>query len=355
MRRVANPPNPYESQYHEWLEPPPPVAVEVYEETARSIVSENDSPDLPFRWSANPYRGCQHACDYCYARPYHEYLGFGAGTDFDTRLVVKINAPELLSQAFQRPSWRGESVNFSGITDCYQPLEAVWGLTRQCLEVCRDHANPAVVVTKGYLVVRDADLLRALDKRAGVTVYLSIPFANDADARLIEPHAPPPSRRFEAIRRLREAGVPVGILVAPLIPGLNDRDIPPILERAVAAGAYSAGYQALRLPGSTEKVFLERLRQKLPMRAERIENRIRDIRDGRLDDSRFGCRMTGQGAYWDSIRRLFAVSVRRFGLQRLRPPEALRKPAGNSSSRDGQLAFDFEQKNETKVRRRPKQ
>jgi len=314
MRRVSNPPNPYESRWVEWLEQPPPVAVEVYEELAKSILSENDSPDLPFRWSMNPYRGCQHACAYCYARPYHEYLGLGAGTDFDSKLVVKTNAVELLEVAFRRRGWKRDLVMFSGVTDCYQPLEAVWGLTRRCLDVCLRYANPVAVVTKGSLVMRDADVLAELDLRAGATVYVSIAFSDDRSARQIEPQAPPPSKRFEAIRRLSERGVPVGVFVSPVIPGLNDRDIPEILTRAADCGARWASMTPLRLPGPVEQVFLERIQRTLPMRAKRIERRLRDIRRGEMDDSRIGHRMTGSGVYWSSIRQLFDVSVRRAGL-----------------------------------------
>ena len=295
LRRVDNPPNPYDSQHAEWLEPPPVARIEVYEETSGSIISYNDSPDVPFTWSVNPYRGCQHACSYCYARTYHEYLGHGAGTDFDTKLVVKRNAAELLRAAFGKRGWSGEPVNFSGITDCYQPLEASYGVMRQCLEVCVSHRNPAVVVTKSFLVVRDADLIAELSRRAAAAVYLSIPFADDDKAKLIEPQAPPPSRRFEAIRRLREAGVPVGVVVSPIIPGLNDSEIPRILEQAVEAGASSASYTAIRLPGSVEAVFLKRLREVMPLRAERVIKRMRDIRDGCLHDSRFRERMRGSG------------------------------------------------------------
>lgn len=314
LRPVENPPNPYHSQHHEWLEPPPTARLEVYEDASATILSKNDSPDLPFTWSVNPYRGCQHACSYCYARPYHEYLDFGAGTDFDTKLVVKRNAAELLRAAFRHRRWKKEMVNFSGVTDCYQPLEAACGITRECLKVCLEFANPAGVVTKGFLVVRDADLLAELDRIAGARVYLSTPFADEGAARLMEPQAPPPGRRFEAIRRLRDAGVPVGVMVAPIIPGLNDQDIPSILEQAADAGAQSASYTALRLPGSVEPVFVERLRQALPLRADRVLNRLREIHGGKLSDARFGHRMRGEGVYWESIRSLFSISKRRFGL-----------------------------------------
>lgn len=316
MKKLDNPPNPYESRFHEWLEPPPPVRLEVYEETARSILSENDSPDIGFRWSANPYRGCQHACIYCYARPTHEYLGFGAGSDFETRLIVKTNAPELLDEAFRKPAWTGELLAFSGVTDCYQPLEAVWGLTRACLEVCLAFRNPASVVTKSYLVCRDADLLQDLTRQASMSVMFSIPFLDPNTARLVEPGAPTPERRFDAMKHLADAGVPVGILIGPIVPGLNDRDIPHLLRRAADHGATTAGYEALRLPGSVASVFLSRLRDVLPLQAERIENRIRDIRGGRLYDCRFRTRMRGEGVYWDSIKSLWDVNVRRCGLDK---------------------------------------
>jgi DNA repair photolyase len=316
MKRLDNPPNPYESQYHEWLEPPPPVRVEVYEEQARSILSENDSPDVGFRWSVNPYRGCQHACAYCYARPTHEYLGFGAGSDFETRLVVKTNAAELLDEALRRPAWSGELVAFSGVTDCYQPLEAVWGLTRACLEVCLAFGNPIGVVTKSYLVVRDADVLQDLAAQASASVMFSIPFLDAATARLIEPGAPTPDRQFAAMRRLADAGVPVGILTAPIIPGLNDQAIPGLLARAAENGATNAGYEMLRLPGSVAPVFLSRLRDVMPLRAGKIENRVREIRDGQLNDCRFGHRMTGRGTYWESVERLFEIAARKHNLDR---------------------------------------
>jgi DNA repair photolyase len=327
MKRLDNPPNPYESAHREWLEPPPAARVEVYEEQARSILSENQSPDVGFRWSVNPYRGCQHACIYCYARPTHEYLGFGAGSDFETRLVVKTNAPDLLDKAFRSKKWQGESVAMSGVTDCYQPLEAVYGLTRSCLQTCVRFRNPAAIVTKSYLVVRDADLLSELAHVAEAQVLFSIPLADAETARLIEPGAPTPDRRFEAMRRLSEAGVPVGILTAPIIPGLNDGHIPRLLERAAECGAQTAGFVALRLPGSVEPVFLSRLREAMPLRYQRVVHRIRDMRGGSLNESRFGDRMRGKGIYWESIRQLFEVTARRFGLDRPFPAVDVPAPA----------------------------
>ncbi|UCF35193.1 MAG: radical SAM protein [Phycisphaerales bacterium] len=314
MRRVDNPPNPYESSHAEWLEPPPPARIEVYEEQARSILSRNESPDLPFEWSVNPYRGCQHACAYCYARTYHEYLGFGAGTDFETRLVAKVNAPELLDAAFRKKSWRRQSVHFSGITDCYQPIEATYELTRRCLEVCLAHANSACIVTKGALVIRDADLLARLNRRAGASVLVSIPFAEAEPCKLLEPQAPPPDRRFEMIRRLREASVPTGVIVSPIVPSLTDHDIPEILERSAAAGATWATFTMLRLPGNVEKVFVRRLAEVMPLRKEKILNGLRAMRGGALNEGRFGCRFYGTGPRWKSIAGLFRIHQQRLGL-----------------------------------------
>ena len=348
LRLVDNPPNPYLSEHAEWLEPPPRARLEVYAERAKSILSKNDSPDLPYTWSVNPYRGCQHACAYCYARCTHEYLGFGAGTDFDTKLIAKRNAPELLDRALSRRAWKGEHLHFSGATDCYQPLEATEQLTRQCLEVCLARRNPACIVTKGALIVRDAELLAELHRVAGVQVVISIPFADAELARLVEPQASAPVRRFEAIRRLRSAGVPVGVFVSPVIPGLNDREIPAILARAAEAGANGASLTALRLPGNVEHVFVQRLREVLPLRAERVLARLRDIRGGRTNDTRFGARMRGQGVYWDSITQLFEVESKRHGLyagclSELPGAGGCRfaQPAVGPRAQATQLAFEF--------------
>ncbi|MCH7813216.1 MAG: radical SAM protein [Planctomycetes bacterium] len=326
MKRIDNPPNPYVAEHRQWLEPPPPARVEVYEERSRSILAQNESPDLPFRWSCNPYRGCQHGCTYCYARTSHEYLGLGAGTDFETKLVVKVNAPELLAKTLSGRGWSGEHVNFSGVTDCYQPLEAVYRLTQRCLAVCLEHRNPAVVVTKAFLVARDAELLAELNRVAGAQVWVSIPIADPTISRALEPQAPPPQRRFEAIARLSAAGVPVGVMVAPVIPGLSDRDIPAILRQAREAGAARATCIPLRLPGSVEQVFLSRLRRDLPLHANRVEQRLRDVRGGRLDEQRFGRRFRGQGVYWESVKRLFEVWRDRLGFESAGGGGAMEKP-----------------------------
>lgn len=313
LRRVANPPNPFASADCSWLGEAPPLRVEVFEETARSILSENDSPDIPFRYGLNPYRGCQHACSYCYARPTHEYLGYGAGTDFDTKLIVKTNAAELLERELRHID-PAESITISGVTDAYQPLESVYRLTRACLEVCLRQRRGAGIITKSFLVASDAGLLAEINNAAGARVYQSITFMDPLAARCIERGAPPPARRFEALKRLRDAGVPTFVFIAPVIPGLNDRDIPAILSAAAEAGACGAGYQALRLPGSVQEVFLGRLREDLPDRAERVEHHIRAMRGGQLTETRFGRRMRGEGEYWAGIEQLFKTTARRLGL-----------------------------------------
>src|SRR5262245_61084707 len=227
MRRpVENPPNPWLSAHVDWLGEPPEVALEVHEIEARSILSRNTSPDIAFTYSINPYQGCYHGCIYCYARPTHQYLQLGAGTDFERKIFVKTNAPQLLREAFAKPSWKGEYIVFSGNTDCYQPLEASYKLTRQCLELCLEHKNPVSLITKGGVILRDVDLLAELARTVGASVYVSITSLDDDVRKKIEPFAAPIDKRFEVLRRLSAAGVPTGVSVSPLIPGLNDSDVP---------------------------------------------------------------------------------------------------------------------------------
>jgi DNA repair photolyase len=326
---IRNPPNPWLTADVEWLEPEP-ARLEVYRDATRGILSHNDSPDIPFRWSVNPYRGCGHACAYCYARPTHEYLGFGAGTDFETRIAVKPRAAELLREAFERPGWKGELVAFSGVTDCYQPLEASWRLTRACLEVCAEYRNPVSIVTKAPLVERDLDLLSRLASEARASVSLSIPFLDRGHARALEPGAAAPERRLETLRRLSRAGVPCGVLLAPVIPGLNDEEVPRILEAAREAGATRAAWLLLKLPGSTRAVFEERLRAALPERAGRVLHRIRETRGGALDDARFGLRMRGEGPHAEALGALFRAVAQRLGFASQREveegPSTFRRP-----------------------------
>ncbi|HSB44869.1 MAG TPA: PA0069 family radical SAM protein [Nitrospira sp.] len=315
MRAVSNPPNPFELQYRELLEPASPARLELYEDAAKEILSRNESPDLPFRWSLNPYRGCFHGCAYCYARPTHEYWGFGSGTDFESKIIMKRDAPALLRKAFEKPSWRGELIVFSGNTDCYQPVEASLELTRACLEVCAEYRNPVGIITKGILVLRDLELLKRLQQEVWVRVYFSIPFADDEVARLVEPHAPSSGRRFDAMARLSQAGIPTGISISPLIPGLNDEDIPELLERAAQAGAGESMATLLRLSGPVEDVFLERMAQAFPDRLAKITHRIREVRRGALTDSAFFSRHQGSGPYWTMIEQLYDVARKKAGFR----------------------------------------
>ncbi len=320
MRKVENPPNPYESVYREFLEDPADIKLEVFEEEAKSILSENKSPDLSFRWSINPYRGCFHACSYCYARPTHEYLGFGAGTDFESKIVVKTNAPELLRQSFEKPRWKGELIVFSGDTDCYQPLEAHYELTKKCFEACLEYRNPVSIITKSPLIIRDKELLAELNRQAYVHVTASIAFSDDAMARKVEPQAPLPSRRFQMIKELTQAGIPIGVLIAPVIPGLNDDQVVRILRQARNAGATSAGMVPLRLPGSVQFVFLTRMRKEFPDRVKKIENFIRESKGGNLNNSQFFKRYEGQGNYWQAIEQLFAIETKNLGFNHADTP-----------------------------------
>jgi DNA repair photolyase len=316
MRRVENPPNPWQTRQREWLGPPPPARLEVYEEQARTIVTRNESPDVSFRWSVNPYRGCYFGCGYCYARPTHQYLDFGAGTDFERKIVVKVNAPRLLRRTFRKKSWAGEPIALSGATDCYQPLEASYRLTRGLLEVCRQFGNPVGIVTKSVLVQRDLDLLGELAAFRLVHVNFSIPFSDDLMARAIEPYAPSPSARFEAMRTVAAAGVPVSVLVAPIIPGLNESQIGGILERAKACGATRAYRSLLRLPAEVKDVFLQRLREAFPHRYDKVVHAIREMRGGALYRAEFGERDRGSGQRWEAIEELFDLTCRRLGLNR---------------------------------------
>jgi len=299
----------------EYLEEIPPSRLEVLEDHSREVLSRNNSPDIPFTWSLNPYRGCMHACAYCYARPYHEFLSMGAGTDFETRIVVKPHAPELLREAFERPRWQGESIVFSGVTDCYQPLEASLRLTRRCLEVCAEYRNPVGIITKGVLIERDLDVLQTLAREARLWVSVSVPFHNPELARAMEPYVATPKRRLQTIERLAAAGIDVAVSVAPIIPGLNDEDIAKVLSSAREAGATRAHYTLLRLPGPVKEVFEERLREKLPLRAERVLHRIRETRGGELSDPRFKHRMRGEGLYAQTIERLFDTAARKAGME----------------------------------------
>jgi DNA repair photolyase len=315
LRPLANPPNPWASTDVEYLDGEAPNArLEVYEDHTRSLLAHNDSPDVGFSWSVNPYRGCFHACAYCYARPGHEYLSFGAGTDFDRKIVVKPRAPELLREAFDAPKWKGERVMFSGVTDCYQPLEASYRITRGCLEVCAEYRNPAGVISKSPLVERDIDVMQELMRVTSFSIMVSVPFWDEAKARAIEPFVTTPVRRVRAIERLARAGIRVGVMVAPIIPGLNDEDMGEVLRAAQGAGATHAGMVLLRLPGPVKDVFEERLRASLPLRADRVIRRIKETRGGKMYDARFSVRGKGEGPYAEAIGALFEQTCAKLGL-----------------------------------------
>jgi DNA repair photolyase len=316
-RPTENPQNRFHTEVvsYDDGEAPPPSQVTVIDDHSRSILAHNDSPDLGFRWSVNPYRGCQHACAYCYARPFHEYLDLGAGTDFDTKIVVKRDAAALLREAFDKPSWQGELVMFSGVTDCYQPVEKELELTRRCLEVCLEYRNPVSVISKSALVERDLDLFLALTEQARFAFSVSLAFSDNASARAIEPWAPSADRRFKLIETLAKAGVPVGVMCAPIIPGVNDSQMVTVLERASAAGARWAGWVLLRLPGAVKQVFEERIRAAMPLAADKILHRIRETRGGdKLYDPRFGKRGRGEGVYAETLQMMFDTTIRRLGL-----------------------------------------
>lgn len=314
-RPVHNPPNPWLATDVDWEGEPPPAELHVYEERAKSAITTNKSPDIGFRHGLNPYRGCYHGCVYCYARPTHEYLGWGAGTDFERRIVVKTNIAEVLRDELTRKSWKGETIVFSGVTDCYQPLEASFRLTRKCLEVCAAFRNPVGIITKGAVIQRDTDVLAELAKVASVRVYVSIPLADNDMGRKFEPFASPIDKRFETLRKLAEAGIPVGVAVAPVIPGVSDSDIPRILSRAREMGATSAFMTLLRLPGSVADVFDVSLEAILPDRANKVRHALKEMRGGKVNNVEFGRRMRGEGERYGVIEALFETTARRLGLE----------------------------------------
>ena len=279
----------------------------------QTLISYTDSPDIGFGASINPYRGCEHGCAYCYARPYHEYLGFSAGVDFETRILIKTDAPEILRRELSSPRWRPQPLAMSGVTDCYQPVERKLQITRRCLQVLATFRNPVSIVTKNHLVTRDLDMLRELAEVEAACVKFSITTLDAGLARRLEPRASLPPHRLEAIERLSSEGIPVGVLVAPVIPGLNEHEIPAILRAARQAGARSADYGLLRLPYGVKDIFAAWLAEHLPEARQRILGRIRDFRGGALNDSRFGTRMRGEGAQAENICRLFEISAAREG------------------------------------------
>lgn len=309
-----NPPNRFDPIDLDWEIEPPKARLEILEDDTRGVLARNHSPDIDFDWSLNPYRGCTHACAYCYARTFHELLGYGAGSDFERRIVVKVRAPELLEATFEARRWKGDRIAMSGATDCYQPLERRYELTRRCLQVCARYRNPVSVVTRSPLVVRDIDVLLPLVSYEAVSVTVSVPILDAGLARALEPGAPSPQARLDAVRALSSAGVPVGVSVGPVIPGLNDRDLPATLQAAREAGARWAWFSALRLPGAVEAVFERRLRERLPGRADGVLARIARTQS---DPARFEARLAGDvsSPAWQATRRLFELWHRRLGYE----------------------------------------
>ncbi|MEX2307554.1 MAG: PA0069 family radical SAM protein [Pirellulales bacterium] len=306
---------------------------EYFPDASQSIVAENDSPDVGFRYSVNPYRGCSHGCTYCYARPTHEYLGLSAGLDFETKVFVKIRAAELLRDFLARPGWRPETIVFSGVTDCYQPAEREFRLTRGCVAVAAECRQPIGIITKNALVTRDLDLLKQLAEDNAVGVSLSITTLDPQLARLMEPRTSSPEARLRAIQELSEAGIPANVMVAPVIPGLTDREMPAILTAARNAGAESAGYVLLKLPTTVREVFTDWLRRSYPDRAGRIETLIRSTRGGRLNDSQFGRRQVGTGNVAELIADTFRIWTTKLGFADDHPPlnrDAFRPPQPTS-------------------------
>ncbi|MGH7201950.1 MAG: PA0069 family radical SAM protein [Planctomycetaceae bacterium] len=296
------------------------VKTEYFTDDSRSIVAENDSPDVGFRFSVNPYRGCSHGCPYCYARPTHEYLSLSAGLDFESKIFVKERAPELLREWLERDAWQPEPIAFSGVTDCYQPAERKFQLTRRCLQVAWEHRQPIGIVTKNALVTRDIDVLAPLAEWNLARVAVSLTTLDAELARVMEPRTSPPAARLRTIRELTAAGVPMIVHVAPVIPGLTDSEIPALLAAAKHAGAQGAGYVLLRLPLTVRPVFLEWLERTQPERKDRVLSRIRSTRDGGLNDAEFGRRMRGTGAIADQIDDVFRLFSRKHGLDAPLPP-----------------------------------
>jgi len=323
---VSNVPNrfdrfrvtPFDDGWGSLDEPAPRLETTVTAETARSILTTNTSPDISFNRSINPYRGCEHGCVYCYARPSHGFLGLSPGLDFESRIFSKPNAAELLRRAWRSPRYRCETVALGVNTDAYQPVERRLGITRSILEVFAEFHHPVIIVTKSNMVLRDLDLLGPMAREGLAAVFVSVTTLDRTLARRMEPRAPTPERRLDALRGLAEAGVPTGVMAAPMIPGLNDWELERILEAAAAAGARSATYIVLRLPHELRQLFVEWLESHYPRKAAKVLNQIRSLRGGRLNDSRFGRRMRGVGPYAELLRRRFEIARRRLGFDRER-------------------------------------
>src|SRR6266542_382128 len=297
-------------------EEPPRRTTQYLRDGTKSIITRNSSPDVGFETSLNPYRGCEHGCIYCYARPTHEYLGFSAGLDFESKIIVKTNAPELLRAELERPRWKPQVLVISGVTDPYQPVEKKLRITRGCLEVLAKFRNPVAIITKNRLVTRDADILRELAACNAAAVNISVTSLDSKLQRLLEPRTSPPQARLDTISQLRAAGIPVGVMVVPVMPRLTDHEVPKILEACAKAGAQFAGYTIVRLPWAVAPLFEHWLDEHFPDRKEKVLGRIRHLRGDRLNNSKWHTRMTGEGIFAEQIASLFEVACRRAGIGR---------------------------------------
>jgi DNA repair photolyase len=330
-----NPPNRFEpiAVVPDWEGLPPDerpaVATQYLRDATRSIIAHNTSPDVGFEYSINPYRGCEHGCIYCYARPTHEYFGLSAGLDFETKIFVKPDAPRLLRKELSHPKWEPATIAISGVTDCYQPVERKLELTRGCLRVLLEMGNPCSVITKNYLITRDLDVLGELARRNLVITILSVTTLDAELSARMEPRTSTPARRLDAIRQLSRARVPVGVMVAPLIPGLTDHELPAILRACADAGANFCGYVPIRLSLAVAPLFEQWLERHYPDRKDKVLNRIRSLRLGKLNDANFHTRMRGHGAFADQFKKIFDLAKRRAGLDKPSPDlttEHFRRP-----------------------------
>src|SRR6266508_3422929 len=292
----------------------PRRATQYFRDATKSIITRNTSPDVGFETSLNPYRGCEHGCTYCYARPTHEYLGFSAGLDFESKIMVKTNAPELLCAELESPRWKPQVLVMSGVTDPYQPIEKKLRVTRGCLEVLAKFRNPVAIITKNRLVTRDVDLLRDLAAHHAVAVNISVTSLDSNLQRMLEPRTSSPQARLDAIRQLRSAGIPTGVMVAPIIPGLTDHEVPNILDACAKAGAQFSGYTIIRLPWAVAPLFEHWLEEHFPERKEKVLGRIRDMRGNRMNNSQWHTRMTGEGIFAEQIASLFQIGCHRAGI-----------------------------------------
>ena len=307
----------------------PARGTQFFRDATRTIISRNNSPDVGFETSLNPYRGCEHGCIYCYARPTHEYLGFSAGLDFESKIMVKTDAPALLEAELSSPRWKPQVLVMSGVTDPYQPAERRLKITRGCLEVLAKFRNPVAIITKNRLVTRDVDLLGELALQDAAAVNISVTSLDPSLQRVLEPRTSSPAARLETIAALHAAGIPVGVMVAPIIPGLTDQEIPKIVEACANAGARFAGYTIVRLPWAVAPLFEKWLDEHFPDRKAKILGRIRDIRGGaKLNDARWGSRIKGEGIFSEQIASMFEISCRRagFGERRRLSTTSFRRP-----------------------------